>query len=44
MENDKKEGKAIYHFNNGTYYNGEWKNEKREGKGIYVDLKTYIIF
>ena len=30
-----KEGKGIYYYNNGDRYEGDWKNGKREGKGIY---------
>ena len=28
------EGKGIYYYNNGERYEGDWKNDKREGKGI----------
>ena len=33
------EGKGIFYFNNepwkGDKYEGDWKNDKRTGKGIY---------
>ena len=28
------EGKGIYYYNNGDRYEGDFKNDKREGKGI----------
>jgi len=29
------EGKGTMHWNNGDRYEGEWKNNKKEGRGIY---------
>ena len=30
------------YYNVGTRYEGDWKNDKREGKGIFYNLKYYI--
>ena len=30
------EGKGVYTFNNGNIYEGEFKNNKQNGKGILV--------
>ena len=32
---ERKEGKWIMYFNNGRRYEGDWRNDKREGKGIF---------
>ena len=26
---------GIFYYKNGSKYNGEWKNDKKEGKGIF---------
>ena len=26
----------MYYYNVGVRYEGDWKNDKREGKGIYI--------
>ena len=33
--NNKKEGKGKYIYNNGHKYEGEYKNNLRDGRGIY---------
>ena len=30
-----REGKGIMYYNNGDRYEGDWKNDKKEGKGKY---------
>lgn len=29
------EGHGVYHYACGSVYNGEWKNNKHHGKGVY---------
>ena len=38
------EGKGIYYFNNGEKYDGEWKNNLKEGKGIMYDKNGKLKF
>ena len=37
FKKDKREGKGIMYFKNGSKYEGEWKNDLIEGKGIFYD-------
>jgi len=33
--NDKKSGKGKYYYLNGDFYDGEWKDDMKEGFGVY---------
>ena len=41
--NGIKEGKGIIYWNNGDRYEGEWRNDRMDGKGIYYFLLLLII-
>ena len=32
-----KEGKGVLIYNNGDKYEGEWKKDKKEGEGVFID-------
>ena len=34
--NGKRELNGIMIYNNGSRYEGEWKNDKRNGKGVFI--------
>ena len=45
--NDKREKSGIMIFNNGAKYEGQWKNDKKHGKGVftsshYFDCKNNV--
>jgi len=40
MEALPEDGKAKYIFKNGAWYEGEWKNGKRNGSGTLTNLKN----
>jgi len=33
---DKKHGKGFYKWENGNTYKGDWRNDKMNGKGLFV--------
>jgi transcription elongation factor len=33
---------GTYYYRNGDVYNGEWKNGKRHGKGIFYNNEDFI--
>ena len=33
---NKRDGKGTCYWNNGSWYEGEWKQDKMEGEGTYV--------
>ena len=35
IEGEKREGQGKYIYKNGDIYEGNWKNNKKEGKGVY---------
>ena len=37
IRNDKREGTGIYYWNTGEKYEGQWKNDKRNGQGTLYD-------
>ena len=41
MLNNKREIKGIMIYNNGEKYDGEWRNDKRNGKGIFISAHYY---
>lgn len=41
-ENDERNGKDTYRYVNGDVYEGEWKDNKRLGKGIYQCSATKL--
>ena len=45
--NDKREKSGIMFFDNGAKYEGQWKNDKKNGKGVftsshYFDCKNFV--
>ncbi len=36
MNNNKRNGKGIYHYSNGDKYVGEWLDDKFHGLGAYL--------
>ena len=41
MLNNKKEIKGIMIYKNGATYDGQWKNDKKNGKGIFISSYYY---
>ena len=37
MKGAKRHGKGRYMYNKNSFYDGNWTDDKRNGKGIYVD-------
>ena len=37
---DKMQGKGKYNYENGNYYRGEWKDNKKNGRGILFKNNT----
>jgi hypothetical protein len=37
------EGKGVLHFPDGSRYDGNWENGKKNGLGIYTDQKGYVV-
>jgi hypothetical protein len=35
-----KQGKGTYYYLNGNIYEGDWKNDKKEGFGIFIYKTT----
>ncbi len=40
----KRHGKGVMRYNNGDKYIGDWKNDKRHGRGTLYDENDRIIF
>ncbi len=38
----KKDGHEVYTWLNGDTYDGEWKNDKMEGHGVYTYVQEDI--
>ena len=38
----KREGFGIYTYPNGDVYEGEWENDRKNGKGIFISVKEKI--
>ena len=38
----KREGFGIYTYPNGDVYEGEWENDRKNGKGIFISVKQKI--
>jgi hypothetical protein len=36
LNNNKKHGKGIYTFPDGSKYDGDWEDNKKHGKGIFT--------
>ncbi len=34
--NGSREGRGICYYEDGRRYEGEWKNDKKNGKGTYI--------
>ena len=41
MLNDKREIKGIMSYNNGAKYEGQWRNDKKNGKGTFTSSHYY---
>ena len=41
MLNDKREIKGIMFYSNGAKYDGQWRNDKKNGKGIFTSSHYY---
>ena len=39
-----KEGYGVYYYENGDKYDGNWKNDKKEGKGYYFYNQTGEVY
>lgn len=42
FQNGKKNGFGIYHYYNGATYEGEWRNDLKEGKGKHVNAENDV--
>jgi hypothetical protein len=36
LKNELRNGKGICYYKNGNKFDGEWKNNKRDGKDFYL--------
>ena len=48
-ENDERSGDGTYYYINGDVYEGQWKYNKKHGKGVYTCASTklkvcYLLF
>jgi len=40
----KREGEGMFFYSNGTAYNGQWRDDKREGKGALLNASCEVIY
>lgn len=40
FKDEVKNGKGRFAYSNGDVYNGDWKNNQREGRGIIIQLRS----
>lgn len=46
FKDEKRHGKGCLYYASGNSYNGDWVNNKREGKGVYQskDGELYEVY
>ena len=44
MVNGKREGKGFLYYNDGMYYDGDWKNDEMDGYGELYYSETSVAF
>ena len=39
---NERNGQGVYNYANGDVYDGEWRNNCKEGKGVYTCAATKL--
>ena len=42
FQNGKKHGFGVYRYANGAVYEGEWRNDLKEGKGKHTNAEKDV--